>query len=31
MDTMTQQGFRRFISLTNNPKLKQLYLGRWFS
>jgi amino-acid N-acetyltransferase len=31
MQTMQQQGFRRFISLTNNPKLKGLFLALGFS
>lgn len=27
MHTMQQQGFRRFVSLTNNPKLRRLFLS----
>lgn len=30
MDTLSKQGFTRFISLTNNPTLKKLYLAMGF-
>jgi len=31
MDALGQQGYRHFISLTNNPKLKKLYLMTGFT
>jgi len=31
MDTLGHEGYRHFISLTNNPKLKKLYLMMGFT
>lgn len=31
METMERQGYRHFISLTNNPRLKKLYLAMGFA
>ena len=30
MEEMTKQGYQKFISLTNNPRLQKLYLSLGF-